>query len=221
MKRLILVAILLLFSFSAQAQLSNAYTTVKEKVTTTGPQAEKNCPVYSYTPRGEVVRSPWEVELRNNLMDIPSNGRVQGHTENFDIQIIHNLSASFGVYVWYGTRNATKNEVTGSKYDEDWESQTLMAGAHLYLTPIIRIFGGGGNIWLSNEAGDPVLDVAVEKGIAFDIPIGDYKLTITYKVVEAQLKDEVDISEITGDGSYQVGAIGLSIPLNYGQGVRD
>lgn len=221
MKKLILLSILILFSFSVSAQFSDAYKTVKETVTTTGESA-KACPVYAYTPRGAIVRAPWEVELRNNLMDIPSNGRVQGHTENFDVQVIHNLSSAFGVYVWYGTRKTTKNDIEGSLYDKDWESQTLMAGAFLYLTPVIRIFGGAGNIWLSNDNGDPDLDVAIEKGIAFDIPLGDYKLTITYKSVEAQLKDtDAGIAEITGDGSYQVGSIGLTIPLNYGQGVSE
>lgn len=223
MKRIILAAILLLLTIPAQAQLANAYKTVRETVTEVQlPGSQKQCPVHAYTPRGEVTRSPWELEPQWNIIDIPSNGRIQGRTENFGVQVVHNLSASFGVYVRYGIRNTEKVNVEGSKYEKEWETQEALGGAFLYLTPVIKVFGGAGKIWLSNSGGDPELEAAFERGIAFDVPVSDYKLVITYKVMEAMLaKSNPDVSEITADGSYQSIGISLSIPLNYGEGVRD
>ena len=225
MKRIILAAILLLLTIPAQAQLSNAYKTVRETVTEVqlpGAKSQKNCPVHAYTPRGEIMRSPWELEPQWNLIDIPSNGRVQGRTENFGIQINHNLSASFGVYVRYGIRTTEKNAVEGAAYNEEWKTQEALAGVHLYLTPVIKVFAGAGKIWLDNDEGSPELEAAFERGIAFDIPISDYKLVIAYKVMEAMLAESnPDVSEIVADGSYQSIGVSLSIPLNYGEGVKD
>ncbi len=212
------------FIFVQSASSQYLIDSIKE-TTYTNKKSEsivaQNCPVHADTPLADVTRSPWEVELRNNLMDIPNNGRVQGRTENFDIQIMHNLSRVLGVYAWYGTRNTKKNDIPGSKYTADFSSQALIGGVFFYLQPTIKVFGGAGKIWLENENGDPDLETAIEKGIAFDFPVwGTYKITITYKIVEAQLKDPV-IEEVSGDGGYSVGAIGLSIPLNYGQGTSD
>ena len=206
------------------SQLSSAYTTIKKTVTETVDKAPsvKNCPVYAYTPRGKILRSPWELEPQWNVIDIPANGRVQGRTENFGVQLNHNLSASFGVYARYGIRSTEKNTVDGAAYEEEWETQEALGGVHLYITPVIKIFGGAGKIWAKNEEGEPELETAFERGLSFDVPLSDYKLVITYKIMEAQLAEEdPDVSEIVADGSYQSIGISLSIPLNYGEGVKD
>lgn len=231
MKRFLIQCIIflaaLVFATAASAQyLMDAVktTTYTEKIApkqSSSSFVAKNCQVHADTPVADIVRSPWEIQLRNNIMDIPNNGRVQGHTENFDIEVVHNLSSVFGVYGWYGTRKVTKNDVPGSKYTTEWESQAALIGGFLYVQPTIRIFAAAGKIWLDNENGSPNLDTAVEKGIAFDYPIGDYKISLTYKIVEAQLKDTKDVSEITGDGGYSSAAIGIVIPLNYGHGVSE
>jgi len=225
MRSVLTIIFLCIFSISAHAEsyLMDAVriTPFAEK---TSPQrsSPKNCQIHADTPSDQIVRSAWEMEPQWNFVDIPSIGSIQGRTENFGFMVTHNLSSSFGVYARYAQRSTEKDDIPGSAYDKNWKTQEVVAGVHLYITPVIKVFGGGGNVWLENENGEPDLDAAIERGVTFFYPLGDYRLAITYKFVEAKLKDsEADISQVTGDGSYQSVGIGLSIPLNYGVGVSE
>jgi len=222
MKQFIILLIALFLSFPAFAQMSavgNAYNTVETKVTKIINPKKDVCPVYADTPRELIQRPDFEIDFRMGILDSPSGGSYAVRTDNYDLELKHNLSSTLYAYIWYGVRAADKAKVYGSAYDPKWSSQMIFGGIGVYVMPTVAVFAGGGKIFLKNENGEePDLDVAVERGISVDVPIGKNKIVLGYRFIDAKLKgqDSKDISKIQGDGSFSVVSISFSVPLNWG-----
>lgn len=219
MKKTILIIIACLFSFSAYAQLSEAYETTKEKVKSFVSEKKEACPVYADTPMSKVERAPWEIEIGLNFLYDPSNGDSQFRTDSWSGEIVHNFSSAFGAFVKYDTIAFEKRNYDGSKYSKEWSGYSVAGGFHLYLTPIVRIYGAAGKIQLKDSNGnEPDYGTTFEKGIKIDIPLKDwgYKLVIAYRIVDASIaSDNPDIQEALADGSYNSLTLTLSLPFGY------
>lgn len=218
MKRLIIFAVIALLAVDAFSQgLSDAWTSTKETVTNTFTKEEKACPVYAATPMAQIKRKPWEVEAGFNLLMFPSNGGPQIKTNSWGIEVVHNMSSVFAVYVRYDLINYEKYNYENSEYDKEWENYVVSGGAHLYLNPVVRVFGGFGKVYAADKDGnEPDLGTSVEYGVKYDIPLQGYKLVLFFKTVEARLTDDnPDIEESTGTQSYSVAGASLSIPFGY------
>ena len=217
MKKYVIALVLILFSLNSYAQLSKAYQAVEEKVTTFVDGKKDVCPVYADTPMSKVIRQPWEIEVGFNLGILPSNGPPQFRSDSLSLELVHNMSNAFGVYLRYDTIKYEKYDYENSTYAPEWDNYSITGGAHLYLTPVLRVFGGFGKIMAKDEEGkEPDLGSAVEKGIKYDIPLGDYKIVLVYKIVEASLNSEdPEIEEATGEQNYSIIGVTLSIPFGY------
>lgn len=218
MKKAYLFLILLFFAFPAFAQLSDAYSTVETKVTKLVNPGKDTCPVYADTPMSKVNRPSFEVDFRIGLLDSPQGGSFAFRTDNFDLVLRHNLSSTLFAYGWYGTRNYEKPDYEWAGYGEKWTSRMVFGGIGVYLTPVISIYAAGGKVWLENENGDsPDLSMAIERGVSLDTPIGNNKVVISYRIVEAPLstEDEIDADEVMGDGSFSVLSVSFSVPLDW------
>ena len=216
MKKLILIVAVIFLSIQASGQsLSNAYKTVKEKVS--GEVEQQVCPVYENTPIGNIIRQPWEIEVGFNLLTSPSGGSPQLRTDAFSVEVIHNMSSAFGAYVRYDVIKYEKHRFSGSIYSEEWDNYGIFGGFHLYIVPTIRIFGGVGKVYAKDIQGnEPDLKAAIEYGTKFDFPFKGYKFVTAFKIVDSQLNnDEVKINEATGDQSYWTISTTLSIPFGY------
>jgi hypothetical protein len=211
------LAFLLILTIPAFAGgLGDAYKTVKNEVSETfATKPDKKCSVHADTPWSEVNRNKWEIEIRMDALDFPSGGPPSFRTENLNFVVIHNLSNQLYAYGLYGNRAATKTNYEGSAYEPEWDNRMVMGGFGFYVFPNIKIFAGAGKIWAVNENGDePQLETAIERGIALDIPLMDYKIEFSYRFVEAQISDDnIPVSELTGDGTFSALSIGLVIPL--------
>jgi len=217
MKKLVILVVFLMLSVSAYADFGSGYTKMKETVFSVAePALKNNCPVTASTPFAEVNRADLDIEFRLNVLDSPSGGYYNFYTENFDVQITYNLTSGFFVYGWYGNRNTEKPSYEGSAYDPGWESRMVMGGAGIYLTPVLKIYGGAGKIWLENDNGDePGLDTAIERGISLDVPWeGGKKIVVSYRFIDARLGDEdPDIVDSQGNGSFSSVSLSFSIPF--------
>ncbi|MCK5606248.1 hypothetical protein KAR91_30390 [Candidatus Pacearchaeota archaeon] len=218
MKKTILVAILLLFSFPAFADFG--YKATKEKVFGVVSQ-EKLCPTYPNTPFSDIKRADLDIEMRFNVLDSPTGGDYKFNlSENIDLNVVYNVTSGWYGYMWYGERNAVKEEYPDSDYEPEWSSRMLVAGIGIYLTPVLKVFIGGGRIWLENENGEePILETAVERGIALDIPLGTSspgKFVLAFRIIDSKLDIEDEDKTITqsqGSGSFNSVSIGFSFPL--------
>jgi|GEM_PF-5678840 len=214
---LFLLPLCLLFSFSAFAYMGENYVEKAKDVVTSN---DERCPVYAETPLKEVKRAPFEISLRWNLLDFPSSGPPQVRTENLDIAVNLNLSQSLFAYGWIGTRTTRKTdyvyENTSREYDPEWKSRMIFAGFGIYITPTLKFFGGFGKIVLENADGSaPDLNVANERGLAYDIPFFQNKLEISYRVVEAEVAGEsIPVEDAPASGSYNALAISLTVPID-------
>lgn len=218
MKKLILCLISLFVSISCYADFSGAYQAGKEKVVNFVSN-DNRCPIHSETPLSKIKRPPWEVEVGFNLMYSPSNGGYQFRTDSLTLEVVHNLSTVFGVFVKYDNINYDKDKYDNTKYDNEWTGYNAVAGVHIYITPIIRIYGGFGYFALKdNDGNQPDYETANELGIKFDIPMDKwgYKLVLGYKMVEAHIADDnLDASEAIADGSYNAISFTISLPFGY------
>ena len=210
----------------ANAQIADTWTT---RVTTfkdaalgvdnKPPSTSVNgCPVYANTPMAEVERYPWEVSFRLNALDFPSGADAQVHLQNFDVVVIHNFSKQLFAYLWMGTRNIEKTDYEGSAYAAKWETQSVFAGVGLYVTPIIKVFAGGGKVWAKDDNDEePDLETGLERGFAMDIPALGNKIEISYRWIDAKLKDasDKDVSEMTGGQNYNVFAISYTVGFDW------
>lgn len=220
MKNFIIILFFCLF-LAGQAVaggLSDAYTTVTKTVTKAVPESlyGKNCPVYTNTPRDEVKRATWEIDARLNGMDSPSQGGYQFSINNIDARLTHNISPTLYAYLWAGNRNIEKDEYEGSAYTKEWESRMVFAGFGVYITPVFKIFGGFGIIWVEDSEGNkPDLKTPAERGIGYDVPIGNNgnKLSFEYRFIEAKMKDKPPVEEVLGDGGFSTVSIAYVVPL--------
>lgn len=223
MKKLILFMALIFFAIPAYAQLSDAYNATKIKVTelvTSTEKSKDNCPVYSDTPRSQINRSAWEVELGFPFLDFPNNGPRQFRTDNFSLRVVHNLSSALNVYARYDKRSVDKYDYENSTYDPAWETFGFFAGIQLYVMPTFSVGYGIGYISAKDLNDEEVdLEAATEWVFSFHQPFwdGKYKVIFSYNAVEAKLQDaaEQDVSAAVADGSYSTLSASLSIPLGY------
>lgn len=189
-------------------------TTVVEEVTSDKPRKQEHyCPVHADTPRQDIERPPWELDFRMNVLDTPSNGGYQFHIDNLDIRLTHNLSNTLYAYAWVGNRSVEKINYEDAAYDKEWKSQMVFGGFGIYLTPVIKVFGGAGWIFLENDDGEPELELPVERGIGYDIPWGGNKFVIEYRFIDAKLKDKPHVSEAPADGSFSSVSIAYTVQL--------
>jgi len=217
MKHLILLIVILFISFPAFANFGDSFRIVKEKVVTQVDPEKPVCAPHGDTPFSEVRRADLDIEFRLNALDSPSGGDFSFRTDNYDIKINYNLTAGFYAYAWYGIRDAEKNQYDDSAYQPEWESQMFFAGVGIYIIPTLSGHIGAGNIWLKNENDkEPSLEVAIERGISLDVPFGQNKVILSYRIIDAKLKTEDDggtITESQGDGSFSSLSISFSIPF--------
>jgi len=168
------------------------------------------------TPYDEIKRSSFELGLRLDIFESPSGGRPQFHAENFSASIYHNLSPVFFLYGSYSARRVDKIEYEGSIYDKEWNYQTFIAGAGFYMHPTLKIFAGLGKVIPKNAAGSENLTFALERGVAWDIPLSGmgYKMTIAFRSVEAGLADDdANIAASQADASTNILSVELNLPL--------
>ncbi len=216
MKKLLLLSIILISSV-AYADFGSSYKTAKDTVTGVFSKDSNNCPVHAETPFKNIKRADLDISVVFNILDNPGDGRYDVYAlENYHIQMSMNLSNSFYVYSWAGQRKSQKTDTEDAIYEPEWNSRMLFGGVGIYLTPVFKIYGGGGKIWLKNDNDEePPLDNAIEYGVEYDIAWGENKVVLSWKVVEAPLKDEdkPTSAELQGSGSYSSAGIGLSIPF--------
>jgi len=217
-----LLTLLLCFSlFSSIAfagGLSSAYQATKEIIMPTeSSMTQTKCPIYADTPSENIDRPTWELMLRMNIMDFPTGGPPAVHTDNFDFGLIHNLSSQLFAYIWAGNRSTIKNEYAGSEYATEIESQMIFAGVGFYFTPVLKVFGGAGQIVASDKDGKDIdYGTPMERGIGLDIPVMGYKVEVSYRFVEAQIQsgdEAVPVEELTGEGTFSAMSISLIIPF--------
>ncbi len=179
------------------------------------PCAASERAVCPNTPYDEIKRSPFELQLSLDLFESPAGGRPQFHASNWSAGLIHNLSPVFYLYGAYSSRSVDKIDYEGSVYDKTWSYQTFLAGAGFYLRPTIKIFGGIGKVIPKNAEGSEELSWAIERGIAWDIPLNvGYKLTIGFRSIDAGLADEdAHIAASLADASTNILFIALALPL--------
>lgn len=169
------------------------------------------------TPYDEIKRPGFELGLRLDVFESPSGGRPQFHAENFSISLYHNLSPAVFLYGSYSARKIDKIEYEGSVYDKEWNYQTAIAGVGFYMRPTLKIFAGLGKVIPKNAEGSENLTFALERGVAWDIPLSGmgYKITIAFRSVEAALADDdAHISASQADASTNVLSIELALPLS-------
>lgn len=222
MKKLILIFIIVLFSSSAYGQsFADAFKFGKKK---TGDAIEKitgtkRCQITADTPLKEVHRPPFEVGVRWNFGDFPSNGQAQFRIENVDMTVIGNLGPTFHWYSWVGTRTTDKTEYEyaneANAYDRKWQSSMIFVGFGLYLLPTFRIFAGAGQISLENAAGhEPDLATANEVGFAWSKMWYGNRVEVMYRVIDAPIAGKnISIQKAPADGSFNSISIGLFFPL--------
>lgn len=169
------------------------------------------------TPLKDIKRPWFELGFNIDGFEAPAGGRPQFHAENYTVLAIYNLSPIVYLYGSYSTRNVDKINYEGSVYDPIWSYQTFIAGAGWYIKPTIKIFAGLGKVLPKNSEGSEELSFALERGIAWDIPLKQgYKLVISFRSIEAALADdEAHIAASQADGSTNVLSIGLALPLGY------
>ena len=89
----------------------------------------------------------------------------------------------------------------------------------LYITPVLKIFGGAGKFFsVEDEEGqEPELEAAIEYGLAYDIPAFGNKIEISVKNVEAKLIDaeEKSATEATGDQSFTTFSISYHVGFDW------
>lgn len=171
------------------------------------------CPGMAY----EKIRRPgFELGLRLDGFESPAGGRPQFHAENFSLSFYHNFSPAFYLYGSYSARKVEKIEYEGSVYDKEWNYQTAIVGAGFYMRPTLKIFAGLGKVIPRNAEGSEELSFALERGVAWDIPLSGlgYKLTISFRSVEASLADDdAHIAASQADASTNILSIELALPL--------
>lgn len=181
------------------------------------PVSESGGVVCPDTPYDEIKRPSFELGLRLDVFESPSGGRPQFHAENFSISLYHNLSPAVFLYGSYSARKIDKIEYEGSVYDREWNYQTAIAGVGFYMRPTLKIFAGLGKVIPKNAEGSENLTFALERGVAWDIPLSGmgYKITIAFRSVEAALADDdAHISASQADASTNVLSIELALPLS-------
>ena len=211
MKKIILILVLL-FPFSVNAQLSDAYNTTKEKVKGV---IHRNSSPDTDPYSGNKMRRSWEIEAGFNAAFFPSNGSAQLRTDALTVELIHNMSNVFGAFVKYSIQRYEKFEYENSVYDKEWDNYSVIGGFQLYLMPKLRVYAGGGKVYAKDKDGNnPSLGAAIEKGIKYDFPISGYKIVVGYATVDAQMSDDKpDITESTGDQTHSFISVTLSIPF--------
>ncbi len=217
-KKLILASMMICFSVTTfAAGLSDAYETAKTTVQKAIPNTKTSCPVYADTPFQDIERADLDLVFTFDLIDNPGEARYNvAPLTNYHLQLNMNLSSSFFVYTWAGNRSTEKAKLVDAVYTEKWNSQMLFAGVGVYLTPVFKFHLGGGRIWLQDEDGnEPPLGMAIEYGVGYDFAWGANKIVLSWKMVEAQMSDEDEMTgaELQGSGSYMSMGIGLSIPF--------
>lgn len=168
------------------------------------------------TPYEEIKRPGFELGLRLDVFESPSGGRPQFHAENFSASLYHNLSPVFFLYGSYSARKIDKIEYEGSVYDKEWSYQTVIAGVGFYMRPTLKIFAGLGKVIPKNAEGSEDLTFALERGVAWDIPLSGmgYKITIAFRSVEAALADDdAHITASQADASTNILSVELALPL--------
>lgn len=168
------------------------------------------------TPYEEIKRPGFELGLRLDVFESPSGGRPQFHAENFSASLYHNLSPVFFLYGSYSARKIDKIEYEGSVYDKEWSYQTIIAGVGFYMRPTLKIFAGLGKVIPKNAEGSEDLTFALERGVAWDIPLSGmgYKMTIAFRSVEAALADDdAHITASQADASTNILSLELALPL--------
>jgi hypothetical protein len=170
------------------------------------------------TPYEEIHRLPFELELRLDVFEAPAGGRPQFHAENFSAVLWHNLSPVFQLYGSYSSRSIDKIAYEGSVYDKQWNYQTFVGGVGFYVRPTLKIFAGIGKVIPKNANGSEELSFALERGIAWDIPLNKmgYKLGVSFRSVEAGLaSDDAHIAASQADASTNIIAVALLIPIGW------
>ena len=168
------------------------------------------------TPYKDIKRPDFELGLRLDGFESPAGGRPQFHAENFSLSFYHNFSPVFYLYGSYSARNVDKIDYDGSVYDKEWSYQTFIAGVGFYMRPTLRVFAGLGKVIPKNAEGSEELTFALERGIAWDIPLSGlgYKLTVSFRSVEASLADDdAHIAASQADASTNILSVELVLPL--------
>ncbi len=166
----------------------------------------------------QVKRPAFEFEGGLNLFETPAGGAAQFHFENYYLKGTHNFSNVLYIYGSYSTRHIQKRDYKGSVYDKDWSYQTVVAGLGWYLIPTVDIFVGLGKVLPKNANGSEELSFALERGIAWNIPLNNmgYKMRISWRNIDAGLSDEeAHISASQADGSTSIFAISFSLPIGF------
>jgi hypothetical protein len=188
-----------------------------EKTTYTAPNELSTaiCPEMSLK---EIKRPAFEFEAGLNLFETPAGGAAQFHFENYYLKAIHNFSNVLYIYGSYSTRHIQKRDYKGSVYDKEWSYQTVVAGAGWYLIPTVDVFVGLGKVLPKNVNGSEELSFALERGIAWNIPLNNmgYKLRVSWRNIDAGLSDEeAHISASQAEGSTSIFAVSFSLPIGF------
>lgn len=194
-------------------------TTITERILPKEFSSEKKCPVYADTQMSDVNRHGWEISFRFNAVDMPTNGKPRFTIDNYDVGITHNLSNQLFVHLYVGSRKTVKDDYIDNIYEPEFESRLLVLYGGIYVTPVLKIFGGAGRFFnVQNEEGDqPELNSIMEYGIGYDIPAFGNKIEISVKNIEAGLVDAENKSatEATGDQSYTTFAISYHVGFDW------
>lgn len=217
MKKILFFSLLIsLFAFNAFAQMGSAYNSVKKKLNEmTRLEGGEVCLDDGTGVMRKTSRRIWELGFRGNLLDTPNGGAPAFRTENLDLTIYHNLSNFFHVYATYGNRTVEKNGFRGQEFANKWQNRHFYGGFGIYLNPMISIYGGFGKIWAQDTDGnEPNIRTAIEKGLAFDLPIWGNKLRLEYRIVDAPMADEdIPIEQSTGDAGFSALSISFVVGL--------
>lgn len=207
MKKILFLSLLIsLVSFNSFAQMGSAYNSVRVKFSEmTGSTGNEVCLDDGTGVLKKVNRPTWELGFRSNFLDIPNGADVQFQLTNYDLVLYHNLGTSNSMYAYasYGERSITKTHYEGQEFEDEWKNKQLFGGFGIYLTPSITAFAGIGKIIAEDKEGNEAeIGMAIERGIAVDMPMFGNKLRLEYRAISAGQKGDVEIEKSTGDAGF-------------------
>jgi len=217
MKKILFLSLLIsMFSFNVFAGMGDSYNNLTEKLSEmSSPKGGEVCLDDGTGVVRKTNRRTWELGFRENLFDTPNGGSPAFRTENLDLTVYHNMSNFFHAYITYGHRTVEKNSYEGQEFADEWQNRHFYGGFGIYLKPNISIYGGVGKIWAQDTDGnEPEIRTAVEKGLAFDLPIWGNKLRLEYRIVDAPMSGEnISIEESTADAGFSALSISFVVGI--------